>query len=365
MSYLTQNAIERNALDNAECELDGVRSKFCHLVIDLAQVRFQRWSLIILVLSAFPSTTFALNFNPISIKGLAQAYGFVLGQEFTLSRINAEHPELSVSVELARAQFGSTFPDIKAKLEKQLRLSLGENLFQETATVLQSKIQETLARQRITKEVAANFLGQVKSRSKGEIESPVLEYLLAVNYMTNPVGEFTDGFRQRYHSDGTGKSQGIKLTLQVPRSWVAKEGERPHIVKKWQSENGTGLELIILDIRDGEGYNPSRQDMVNVISSGEIKSLVPSGSTYADSGNFNLEGQTGYWLQITTNIERAGTKLYQEATTYQLFFRGKAIGLHCQAGGPESEKSKTSEAFKRIKPLCQQVLNSLVLTQVY
>jgi hypothetical protein len=325
----------------------------------------KQWLLFLLLLVSLPTTAFALNVNPTSVKGMAQAYGFVLGQEYSLSRIAKEFPELTGSVVLARAQFGSTFPDIKTKLEKQLKQAMGEKLFQETATNLRTKLRETLGRQQITREIAVNFLEQVKGRSKGEIENPIIEYLLAVKYTTNPVGEFVDGFRQRYQTDGVGKSQGIKLTLQLPRSWAAKEGERPHIVKKWQSENGTGLEMMLLVIQDGQGYNPTTKEMQNIVSSGEIRDFVPDGSTYVDSGNFSLEGQTGYWLQMTMPIERAGAKMYQEALMYQLFFRGKAIGVMCQAGGAENEKPKTIDAFKRIRPLCQQVLNSLVLTQAY
>lgn len=329
------------------------------------QKRVQLWLLILLTIFAYTPTTFAINFNPTSVKGIAQAYGFVLGQEYSLSRISKEFPELTVNVDLARAQFGSTFPDIKTKLETQLKKAMGEKLFEETATNLQTKLRETLGRQQITREIAVNFLEQVKGRSKGEIESPVIEYLLAVKYTANPVGEFADGFRQRYQTDGANKSQGIKLNLQLPRSWAAKEGERPHIVKKWVSENGTGLEIILLDIRDGQGYNPSKKEIEAFVRSGEVKETVPEGSTYIASGNFTLEMRTGYWVQMAMPIARAEMKFYQDVLMYQFFFQGKAVGLMCQAGGPETEKPKVNEAFKRIRPLCQQVLNSLVLTQAY
>jgi hypothetical protein len=327
--------------------------------------QFRRWFFILWALAIFPVASFAINFNPTSVKGVAQAYGFVLGQEYSLSRIATEFPELLGSVELARARFSSTFPDIGTKLETQLKNAMGEKLFQETATNLRARIRETLGRQQFTREVVTNFLEQVKGRSKGEIESPVLEYLLAVKYMAHPVGEFADGFRQRYQTDGTGKSQGIKLSLQLPRSWAIEEGERPHIVKKWVSENGTGLEIILLDIRDGQGYNPTKEEIDEFVRSGEVKEVVPEGSTYVASGNFTLEKQTGYWVQMAMLKERAGMKGYIDALMYQFFFRGKAIGLMCQASGPVSEKSKVNETFKQIQPLCQQVLNSLVLSQMY
>lgn len=329
------------------------------------QAKAYRLFFILVAIAVFPVTSSAINFNPTSVKGLSQAYGFVLGQEFSLSRTAEEFPELTGGVKLAQAQFGSTFPDIKTKLETQLKKAMGEKLFQETATKLRTKLREILGNEKITRETAANFLEQVKRRSKGEIESPILEYLLTVKYAVNPVGEFLDGFRQRYQTDGTGKSQGIRLNLQFPRSWIAKEGERPHIVQKWVSENGTGLEMITLDIRDAQGYNPNKKEIEEFVKSGEVKDSVPEGSTYVASGNFTLEMRTGYWVQMAMPLERARMKIYQEVLMYQFFFRGKAVGLMCGASGPENEKPKVKEAFKRIRPLCQQVLNSLVLTQAY
>ncbi|MCX7192419.1 MAG: hypothetical protein NTY60_02135 [Proteobacteria bacterium] len=324
-----------------------------------------RWFIVLVALALCPITTFAINFNPASVKGLAQAYGFILGQEYSLSRIETDFPEMATRVALARAQFGATFPDIKTKLETQLQSIMSEKQFQETASTLQTRTQEIFARQPITREIAANFFEQVKDRSKGEIESTVLEYLLAVKYADHPVDEFSDGFRQRYQTDGTGKSQGIKLKLQLPRSWLGKDGERPHIAQKWMSENGTGLNIIMLIIGDTKGNNPTKKEINELVRSGEVKSIAPEGSRFIDAGNFNLEKQTGYWMQVSMPIERAGMKMYQDILIYQLFFRGKGISIQCAAAGQADEITKVDDAFKRMKPLCQQVLNSLVLTQAY
>lgn len=326
--------------------------------------RVQIWVLT-LILFAYPPAIFAINFNPASLKGMSQAYGFVLGQEYSLSRIEKEFPELTGGVELARAQFSSTFPDINNKLEKELIQALGESQFQEIAAKLRIRIEKSIAGQNFTNDIAINFLEQVKARSKGKIENPVLEYLLAVKYTSNPVGEFVDGFRQRYQMDGTGKSQGIKLALQLPLSWAAKEGERPHVVQKWQSENGTGMEMMSIEIHDAQGYNPTKKEMEEFVRSGEVKGVVPKGTIYIASGNFNLEMRTGYWIQATMQGDRAGFEYYQNYLMYQIFFRGKAIGLTCAAVGPESEKINVNAAFKKVRPLCQQVLNSLVLMQAY
>ena len=164
---------------------------------------------------------------------------------------------------------------------------------------------------------------------------------------------------------GTGKAQGLKVNLQLPRSWLGKNGERPHIVQKWISGNGTGLESIHLDIRDSQGYTPTKKEIEEFVSSGEVKNTVADGFSYVASGSFALESQHGYWVHMIMPNERLGVKMYQIGLMYQLFFRGKAIGIMCQVGGSQNEKPKIDDAFKRMYPLCQQVVNSIVLPQAY
>lgn len=134
--------------------------------------RVLRWTLILLAYFSHSNVSIALDFNPASVKGIAQAYGYVLGQEYALSRIANEFPESAGEVELARAQFGSTFPGIKSTLEKQLKQDMGEKLFQQTKKNLQTKLKGILGRQQITRQTATDFLVKVKNRAKGEIESP-------------------------------------------------------------------------------------------------------------------------------------------------------------------------------------------------
>ncbi len=325
----------------------------------------RRLSVLLLAILAVPSQVLALNVNPSSVRGLSQAYGFIIGQEHTLERISKQYSGLAPRVQLARARFASSFPDIKAGLEAELRRALGAEKFDQFAANLADNLRATLDRQPLTAETAADFLDQVQARSGGEIESPVLEYLLAVKYASSPAREFLDGFRQRFRTDGTGKSRGMKLSLQLPRSWAAQEGERPHIVKKWTSENGTGLESIMLDTRDAEGYNPDRREIERFLRSGEVKQAVPQGAVYIESGTFTIEGRPGYWTHMKMTQERTGVEIYQGIVMYQAFFRGRAIGIMCHAGGPRRHAARVDETLKRIRPLCEQVVNSIVLEQAY
>lgn len=305
------------------------------------------------------------DFNQAYVKGISEAYGFILGQEYSLDRIVKKFPDLASSAKVAKAKFNASFPGIKTKIKDQLIKTLGKQIYEKIDLGLKRKMKENLGGEVLTKEIAYNFIQEVGERAEGRIDSPIIEYILSVKYHQNPASELIDGYEQRFSSEGHAKSEGVKLKLRLPKSWKAKEGERPHIVQKWVSKNGTGTEMILLDIRDNEGYTPTGSEIKSFVNSGEVKGVIPNGGKHIDSGVFSLEMQEGYWVEISFVQERAGIAVYQRYIMHQLFFRGKAIGLMCSASTTTDEKAKADEAFKRIKPLCQQVLNSLVLLQAY
>lgn len=319
-----------------------------------------------LVSLLLPSTgANGFNLNPKATKGLSQTYGFLVGQELSLQRVAQDVPELAGEVELARRQFNSTFPQSLPKVEAMFRRALNEKDFGKNKAMLEAFIRESLGSARLTRSQGQQFLRQVIQRSMADIDSPVLEYLLAVQYADYPVGEFTDGFRQRYETTGQGKAQGIRLRLQLPRSWAGKDGERPHIVQKWQSENGTGQEMIVLTVGDPQELNPTREELADFIRSREVRAAVPEGATYVDAGIFTIEQRPGYWIRMTMRQERAGLSMSQEVQQYQFFYQGKPVMLSCSAVAVQQDAEAATDAMKRLLPLCQQVLNSLVLLQVY
>lgn len=326
----------------------------------------RRWLAIILTVACATPALAALNVNSRAIAALSKAYGFVLAQEYTLARVETTFPALRIQVELARAAFGSGFPNIREKLENELSGALGDAKLRELRPEITNKLEGLLSQQPITLEGSQQFLEQVKARGKGkEIETEVLNYLLAVKCAGNPAGEFLDGFRQRYRTDGAGKSQGVKLVLQLPYSWQAKEGERPHIVQQWISEGGTGLSNIMLLVLDAQGHAPTRRELDEFVKSGEIREAVPAGATYFEGGVLSQEKSVGYWMEMMMPQERAGMKRYMRGFMYLLFFRGKGIQVMCMAGGPEQNKAVADAESAKLKPLCQQVMNSLVLEQAY
>lgn len=308
----------------------------------------------------------AIEVNQGNLPGLAEAYGFVLGQKLSLERIAREYPDLARDALLARLSFERTFGDIHGKLRPKMVAFMGEELFQQFLSDVTAQLEQINGQQEITREIADQFLEEVGSRrAKGDIYSPTLEYLLAIRFGDNPAQEYTKGFRQRYHTDGTGKSLGVILNLQLPKSWQELEGNRPHIVRKWKSEAGTGMELIMLQVRGTEGVSVTRADVAEMMQSGEIEGLIPEGGALLDYGMVSVEGLPGYFMDFDVLMERAGMAVYQKMRQYSFFYHDRMISVQCSAGALESDYESAEARFERVKPLCVQVFNSVVLPDKY
>lgn len=50
----------------------------------------------------------------------------------------------------------------------------------------------------------------------------------------------TDRKTVPYTSEGNPKAKGVNFSLSAPISWRQNEGDRPNIVQKWASQNGSG-----------------------------------------------------------------------------------------------------------------------------
>lgn len=316
--------------------------------------------------------TLCFSFNAHSIElngsnqsGISEVYGFVVGQQMTLDRIARRYPDLAREALLARLTFERTFGDIPSKIEPMLKKALGNDKYLKFQADFEHKLSGQVEREPLSRATAKTFLEEVRNRGEGDIYSPTLEFLLSIKFGEFPAEEFTKAFRQNYRTDGSGKSRGVVVEMQLPRSWKGMDGYRPHIVRKWKSEAGTGMELIMLQVRETEGVYITRADVAEMIQPKEIKSLVPDGGVLGDYGMVSMENLPGYFVDFSLLQERAGMVIYQKMRQYNFFYRDRMIAVHCSAGSLESEYESVELQFEKVKPLCAQVFNSVVLPDKY
>ena len=107
---------------------------------------------------------------------LSKTLGFIMGQRFNLIRIKAEYPTLSLQVKMTELEFNSSFGISEKNIEKELK-GLFKDKYSEFISTMRKQLDDTLKSQQITKDIAVQFLEEVKLRAAGEIPSPMLETL--------------------------------------------------------------------------------------------------------------------------------------------------------------------------------------------
>lgn len=302
----------------------------------------------------------ALNVTKKSMIGVAQAYGFLVSQDAYLDAVAEKFPDMQKAAKIAALEFEVTFPEVKKKIESELDNMGGSEGLRARSIDAKRQIRDAVFSGNFSRSDAQAFIEEVKGRANGNIYSPVLEYMLAVQYAKNPVGEFVDGFKQAYNTKDHAKAHGTRLRMNLPISWAAFDGDRPHIVQKWVSENGDGLNMITLVIKNADGFSPEKHEIESLVESGRIKDALEEGARYISAGTFTIEGIPGFWVMQDVRMERAGMTYMQRMLEYQFFPYGNFVQLTCHAGGVENARGIQAE-FEKIAPLCRAVLNSFVL----
>ncbi len=180
---------------------------------------------------------------------LTKTLGFIMGQRFSLNRIKAEYPTLSLQAKIAELEFNSSFGTSEKNIEKELK-GLFKDKYSEFISIMRKQLDDTLKSQQITQDIAVQFLEEVKLRAAGEIPSPILETLLIYQFKENPVNELLRGFKTIYRTEGHPKSKGLDLQIEYPRSWSKREGNRPNVIKYFSSNNGRGPAGALIMTRD-------------------------------------------------------------------------------------------------------------------
>lgn len=300
-----------------------------------------------------------------ALMGLGRAYGYLLGQDYTLKRIAKLYPSLQVPVKSAELEFSAMYgSSIKDRLIEAMTEGIGSEKVRQITIQMDSSIAKQVNSTTITQQDAVNFITEVNSRAKGQVDGHVLPYFVAAKYKGQPASEFSAKMRQRFNTQGHPKSLGLNLVLDLPVSWVAAEGERPHIVQKWKSMAGYGQQLITLDIRE-TGEKVSTQALQELVASGEIKTLAPPGATFINGGTQTVESLPGYWLDYSTAVERAGMQIYLVGRINAFFTSDKAFIISCMTTIDQGRKAEADKDFAKIKALCPMIVNSVVLKDLY
>lgn len=183
-------------------------------------------------------------------------------------------------------------------------------------------------------------------------------------YSQNPISdaakEMLDGKATKFATKGHPKSKDSAFTIKLPSSWVAKEGERPNIVQKFVSENGTGNAMAIITTSTIPPEESLTEASINeALSSDSLKEMVPEGARFINAQTTKIENEPAGILEYSARMERVGQTLETQTLTL-FFFQGRTmVGLQFWLGGQVDSKELRRQ-FTAYRPLFNMIMNSIV-----
>lgn len=306
-----------------------------------------------------------------SLDMAAQAWGYLYSQNLNLEKIKTEYPELFNQVLFAEVGFNRSFGNVEKNVKAYFAKSFGETFKDTLEIYFKTKYQDLNLIVVNDIQSAKLFINEVQQRANGNIASPFLEIFLAFQFMDEPHSEFFENYTYAYSTEGHKKSLGANWKIDVPISWKAYEGDRPHVVQKFISHYGNGTESSVASVAVMmnnlpiiEGHQLTSSDMENFNLEDSAHKFVEKGSELLSFKNFNIEGYKGYILTSDYQSERMSFFVKMRVQQIGLFIDDKFYCLIFTVSPKDSDQDLSIE-FDKYQPLFTLITNSIVLVDKY
>lgn len=175
--------------------------------------------------------------------------------------------------------------------------------------------------------------------------------------------EFLAGHRTTFSTKGHPKAGGVDLSIAYPNSWAAAEGERPHIVQKFVSEGGHGLESVMIIAQElplPPGTVITEQEQKDLFSPSELRDMLPAGATIVDAQSTQSEGAPAGIMEYTMRVDRLGMVVLVHAWTLNFLSGNTLVQVQCQVTGLAEAEEEVSRRMAASRPLFGLMANSIV-----
>ena len=300
--------------------------------------------------------------NNTVISEMSQAFGFKIGQDYSLGLIEKKYPALKPQIQIANLKFDKSFGSSLSTIDSIL--SSKGNEWIKIKGQLRDKVKSSVNLGSYSFEQIQNFVSSVESRANGDIPNPIVGTLLTFNpnYLKNPTYEFTDGFKYRFSSKENAKAKGVDFHLDIPKSWLAKEGNRPNIVQKFISQNGHGSAMVlILVVELPQATIITEEDVKELAQSEESKDMLPKNSHFINSGFIKIDGLAGMCQEYKLLQTQLDNEILMHTISYSVYYKNKMISIQCSVGSNSSEEANTDDIFMKYKDLFKLITGSLVV----
>ena len=301
-----------------------------------------------------------------SVDEMAQTYGFVQGQQASLKALMGKFPDHAQTFTTVKARFELAFEAAVTNINRLL--AENNKTWATTKAAIDKQLAANTKTPDVTLQQALDFAKTVESRVDGKMPSPFLQTLLMCrpDFRASPSEEFSRGFKTRYNCDGAGKAKGIRFGINYPLSWKALEGSRPNMVHKFISENGRGVEQVMVGVKplppETMTELQTEKQLADFFSASSMKEITPDGAVFLKSDKVKIDGITGATLESITQLQRLTDNFKFRSITYYLIVQTNLVTLGCATGGESSMSDAELEtSFQKYLPLFKMMANSFSL----
>jgi len=289
-------------------------------------------------------------------------------QERSLDVIIARFPDLRQDATMARVEFDQAFGASIKALDDFLTDNSSPDF--DWSTLKETRIRAALGEMdfsQVSRQEALDYIETVKKRTKGDIPQHIYQVLVAFHplYSREPHMEIVNGYSREYTSDGTGKSLGIKVSIEYPRSWEAADGRRPHILQNFESPDcsaSAGITVSRIPPLWARLWARlfSEQDNLNYLSSKEYIEEEMPGAIFLASGKTTIAGKTAAFCDAMVTRSAPAGDFTDRQRTYCILHKGKLVTLtfHVGAAGIHTP-DEMNAAFLKYEKLFGLMATSL------
>lgn len=195
----------------------------------------------------------------------------------------------------------------------------------------------------------------------------LLSVFFAFNSNAQPESwtQYIDGKRHTYTSLNNSKAKGLEVSFEYPISWGGADGKHPNTLYQVTSENGKGLELcnlLIKNIPFPAGYTVTPHDITEFFEPSGLKEFLPRGAQFIKGAKTTIDGEPAAWINFSNEMDRAGIQLRMMWIMYPVYIDKKLLIFSCSVGGGASlPATELQKRYNEYFPLFQQMASSLVI----
>ena len=186
------------------------------------------------------------------------------------------------------------------------------------------------------------------------------------------IPNFTYGFEYKTFSNKNDvMANGLDITVKYPEFYKSLEGNRPHIVRKFNFKDGNILNSMMILVKNinnneyKEINNYSNEELVDIVE----MSFKDNNFSIKNSYSTKIEGERAIILEGYSEIERLNKIVYGLLISSTIFYDSKMINLQCSSSTVISNNRDINEIDKywnnNGKNACLEYINSIIIMNKY